>query len=366
LTTTIFSLPYLLLKQTLSLIAICSEIGRGHPNYLDSVLSYLPAVKKIIPSGFGWTLARQAYHLGAKGGLFTALYNLSRKGATPSKTELSLLDSGLRARFHNYQGIILVDHPLLAHLLAPVCKVAYIHGEIAAPKTAAVPSAWHTFVPLEYTAKLLQAFGVKPDALFITGLVIEPELLPVAESSFKIRLQRYSSKEPLTIAFFTSGAYPLPHLRAIVTAAESALNAGHRVIIFAGTNKTKAKVLPSALVFNSRQEENLKTAELFSRIDLFVAAAHERTNWAIGLGLPLFALLPHIGPFARGNFWFAYEKGVCLPLQEPKNFGSTINEHRRTGRLTQMVYSGWNQYPLNGAKSIAQFLLSQNQNPADC
>jgi len=339
-------------------IAIASEIGRGHPQYLDSVLSYLPEVQRVVPAGLGWRLGRKAYKIGGRGGLFTSIYCRIREKSVPSRLELYLLDSGLRHRFRNYPGIVLVDHPLLAHLLAPVTRVAYLHGEIAAPAIAAVKDAWRILVPTPQTRERMIAAGVRPDAVQVTGLVIEPELVSIAQAALAARLARLKSGPPLTVAFFTSGAYPLPHLRAIVTAAESARNAGHRVIIFAGTDKTKAKVLPSALVFNSRQEENLKTAELFPRIDLFVAAAHERTNWAIGLGLPLFALLPHIGPFARENFWFAYEKGVCLPLKEPKNFGSTINEHRRTGKLTQMVYSGWNQYPLNGAATIARLLNS--------
>jgi hypothetical protein len=271
----------------------------------------------------------------------------------------------LRHRFRNYPGIVLVDHPLLAHLLAPVTRVAYLHGEIAAPAIAAVKDAWRILVPTPQTRERMIAAGVRPDAVQVTGLVIEPELVSIAQAALAARLARLKSGPPLTVAFFTSGAYPLPHLCAIVTAAESARKAGHRVIIFAGTDKTKAKVLPSALVFNSRQEENLKTAELFPRIDLFVAAAHERTNWAIGLGLPMFALLPHIGPFAQKNFQFAFEQGCCLPLDGEKDFGTQINRLCLTGRLAAMAQAGWNQHPLTGAKSIAQFLLSQNQNPPD-
>lgn len=340
------------------LIAISSEIGRGHPNYLDSVLSFLPAVEKIVPSGFGWTLARKAYHLGARGGLFTTIYNNWRRGSKPSKIELLLINSDLRARFQSYQGIILVDHPLLAHLLAPVGKVAYIHGEIAAPPVCAVPVVWRTFVPLDFTANRLQNLGVKPEALRITGLVIEPELIPVAEASYQMRLQRYASNQPLTVAFFTSGAYPQPHCRAITTAASSARNAGHKTLILAGTDRRKVKLLPSALFFNTRKQENQKTAELFPQIDVLVAAAHERTNWAIGLGLPLFALLPNIGPFARENFKIACEQGVCLPVNNPQNFGSTIDALRKTGKLKQMACAGWGKYPLTGAKAIAEFLLS--------
>lgn len=345
------------------IVALTAEIGRGHPQYLDSVLAHLPAVKKLVVSGTGWRLARQVYHLGAQGGLLTTVYQQFREKATPSHLELRLWGSKLRKQFWQFPGIVLVDHPLLARLLAPVCRVAYLHCEIAAPEIAAVKDAWQIYVPVEFTAHQLQTRGVKPDALSITGLVIEPELLPVARSAYESRLQRYESDKPLTIAFFTSGAYPRPHLRTIAIAAASASYAGHKTIIFAGTDKTKGKLLPSALFFNSRKAENEQTAKLFPEIDVFVAAAHERTNWAIGLGLPLFVLLPNIGPFAEQNFNFARQQGTTLPLNDAQNFGPLLDTLRQQGKLQQMAQSGWGKHRLNGARFIADHLLSQNYHP---
>lgn len=311
----------------------------------------------------GWSLARWVYRIGGKGGVFTSLYNLTRARRRPTKLELFFLDSGLRREFAGYKGVILVDHPLLGHLLAPVCKVAYLHGEIAAPPGSGVPAAWLTFVPLEQTARRLEALGVERSALCVTGLVIEPELIPVAERSFPMRLKRYQSNEPLTVAFFTSGAYPPPHLRAIVTAARSVRDAGHNVLIFTGIDQKKAKAIKSQLpadskveVSASREEETAKTAELFSQIDVFVSAAHERTNWAVGLGLPMFALLPHIGPFAKENFAFAFSQGVCLPLIDAEEFGSMLNALCKKGKLTEMACAGWGKHAITGANTVAEFL----------
>jgi hypothetical protein len=92
-----------------------------------------------------------------------------------------------------------------------------------------------------------------------------------------------------------------------------------------------------------------------------VCAAHERTGWAVGLGLPMLALLPHIGPFAPDNFAFASEQGVCLPLDgtaAAARLDDTLAELRRSGRLAEMARSGWGRYPINGAETIARALLS--------
>lgn len=92
-----------------------------------------------------------------------------------------------------------------------------------------------------------------------------------------------------------------------------------------------------------------------------VCAAHERTNWAVGLGLPMFALLPNIGPFAAGNYTFASQQGVCLPLEgtsDAARLGDTIAELRRTGRLVEMARSGWGRHAITGAETAARELLS--------
>jgi len=334
-------------------------------------------------SGLAWTLARAAYRLGAQGGPATWLYNRLRSpDAGPSRPQLSLLGSTLRRDFAGYDGIVLVDHPLLAHILADTCRVAYVHGEIAAPCSSAVPGAWRTFVPLESTSARLEAYGVKRAALTVTGLLIEPRFLTWAQSSFSARLARLSSIGvrssesgiPLTVAFFTSGAYPRPHMHRIMTAAVSAAQAGHRCLIFWGAgwlraaraqlflrrfSLTEEQVRP--LWSRDRLAETARAAELLPRLDVMVAAAHERTNWAVGLGLPMFALFPHIGPFARENYAFASQQGVCLPLtsmEDAHRFGKTLSELHRSGRLAEMARSGWGRYPITGAAAVARELLT--------
>ncbi len=370
----------------LRLIAISSEIGRGHPSYLDSVLlafSRLPESGQEIlsqvtldqvcsgTSKYAWNLARSLYHAGAQGGIRTGIYNRLRKSGKPSPLQLAVLGSSLRKRLAGFTGICLVEHPLVAHILAPVCRVAYLHAEIAAPPVAAVPDAWRTFAPLESTASGLQALGVKRSALSVTGLVIEPELVRLAESAFKARLRRLNSDTPLAIGFFTSGAYPRPHVRLIVDGVRSCLDVGHRVIVFAGTDPKESgrlhRRLPASarslqvIVFDSRRQETTVTAETFPQLDVMVAAAHERTIWAVGLGLPMFVLLPHIGPFAPLNCRFAEEQGVCLPVTavpDAERLGLTVSGLRRAGRLRQMAESGFGRHPTDGAEAAARALLA--------
>jgi len=384
------------------LVSVCSEIGRGHPAYLDSVLLALARMaadsglghdpkssadfghvpRLTVPelctgtSGLAWSTARAAYRLGAKGGLLTWAYNRLRSAdSRPSALQLSILGSSLRRKFAGFTGIVLVDHPLLAHILAPVCRVAYLHCEIAAPALSAVPGAWRTFVPLESTASKLEALGVRREALTVTGLVVEPELVDVAESALQARITRLASDQPLTVGFFASGAEPRPHSLNLVTGASSVTRAGHKAILAWGMGWLKATKVQLALRREGAADESFRViwarsrraattaiAGVFPELDLMVCAAHERTNWAVGLGLPVFALLPHIGPFAAGNYAFASEQGTCLPLAGAAcaaGLADTINGLRRSGRLVEMARNGWGRHAITGAADCARLLLNE-------
>jgi hypothetical protein len=285
-----------------------------------------------------------------------------------------MLGRSLRERFAGYEGICLVDHPLLAHILAPVCRVAYIHGEIAAPGLSAVPSAWRTFVPLESTREKLLAVGCQPSAVTVTGLLVEPDLVAAAEASYQARFPRLESDRPLVVGLFLSGARPRPHTSRLMACVESLARSGHRSVVFPGTEESGAAAMRSELgrrgvpddavhvvSARGRNDETRRTAELLPSLDVMVAAAHERTNWAVGLGLPMFALLPHIGPFARENFEFAANQGVCLPLASSADaaaLGSTLDALRRSGRLAEMARNGWGRHAITGAATAARAILA--------
>lgn len=396
------------MNEAAPLVVLSTEIGRGHPAYLDSVLAELnrlrPALARKVErlavedvvtgtARTAWRLARRAYTLGAAGGAATGAYNRLRGSGPPSAAQQRLLGTALRERFREFKGICLVEHPLTAAILAPACRVAYLHAEIAAPAVAAVPGTWRTFVPLEETAERLAAAGVEREALSVTGLVVEPDLLETAASAFENRLARFGTREPLAVGLFVSGAWPKPHLDRIVAAAESVVAAGHRALVFAGPDLRRTERLgtrlslittvslsnphrssrapapsdPLVLVTSrTRAEETANAALLLPSLDVFVAAAHERTNWCVGLGLPLFALLPNIGPFAPLNFDFARERGCCLPVvttADAAALGTRLNEARESGELARMAAAGWNRLPVDGAARIASELAAAVEQP---
>ena len=172
------------------------------------------------------------------------LYNLFRdKAAQPSDKSIALrlLTRDLKKLLRDYKGICLVAHPLLARALSETCSVWYVHGEIAAPLECAVSKVRKIFVPLKETKDKLINQGADPDSIIVCGLMIEPSLVKNAEKSFDSRLKRINSGKPLTVGFFTSGAYPSEHLRKIIAGVKSIVKSGMKAVIFTGTNLQKFK-----------------------------------------------------------------------------------------------------------------------------
>jgi hypothetical protein len=197
------------------------------------------------------------------------------------------------------------------------------------------------------------------------------------------------SGERLTGAFFSSGAEPTSHIRQIVGAAQSVVNAKQRAIIFARrggelellatrcfsnpgellvmdvSSAIPAESPPVTLVITSnRREEYALTARLFPSFDYFVAPAHERTNWAAGLGLPMFIVGPDIGPFAPLNRELALSLGVAESLSDETEFGEALNRSRGEGRLQEMADAGWRKRAINGFEVIADWLIRSLDNPS--
>jgi hypothetical protein len=378
------------------IIAIYTNIGRGHPNYLDGLLSVLqkrgvsPSSQTVFQKSKGlsllsWKLVARLYLLGGKGGITTKLYNRLRQRQTEPSADSSLiklLGCDLKKAYQDFKGICLVEHPIVARILADVCRTWYIHGEIAAPPECAIKGVEEIFVPLAETKDKLVSFGADPKTIVVTGLMIEPGLVESAEKSFQDRLKRIESNEPLTVGFFTSGAYPKEHMKKILWGAKSVIDQKMRAIIFAGTRINKFEWLKKQMKNwgvevtedrgegsekeatgdvllvsrKTRQADTQRAVELLPRIDVFVSASHERTNWAVGLGLPMFVLFPLIGTFASLNFEFAQRQKTAYPLdslEKAKNLGEIITEFGQTGQLTQMAQNGFGVHKINGAWETA-------------
>jgi hypothetical protein len=386
--------------------ALCSDIGRGHPSYLDSLVAWL---KKRYPhlvcrtvfqeskglSLLGWRFLSWLYRTSGKRGLTTKFYNSIRKrsqmglstGSIGTDSLLTkILGRDLKRAYKNFPGICLVDHPIVARSLADTCRVWYVHGEIAAPSECAIKGVEKILVPLEETKDRLIHWGAKRETISVCGLMIEPALVYTAETSYQKRVERIRSNQPLTVGFFTSGAYPKEHMEKIMLGAKSVIGEKMKAIIFCGINYQKfewvknkamnwgAKIVEDKedtlreneefdllLVFRkTRQEDTQRAVEFIPQIDVFVAASHERTNWGVGLGLPMMVLFPLIGTFASLNFEFAKKQKVVYPLdslEKAKNLGEILSGLRQSGQLLKMAQNGFGVFSINGTETAMSHLL---------
>jgi hypothetical protein len=380
--------------------ALYTDIGRGHPSYLDSLLSVLRqsypdlACRTVFQESKGlsllaWRFVSWLYSISGKGGIHTRFYNfIRRRSQKGSKDSVAarILGRDLRRAFEEFGGICLVAHPLVARALADVCRVWYVHGEIAAPVECAIRGVEKILVPLDETKNKLVAHGADEQAVLVCGLMIEPWLVQGAEKAYRERLERIKSDRPLTIGFFTSGAYPKEHMEKIVLGAESVVRQQMKAFIFCGTrtdkfewvkkrlSSLKAKTVEDdgrsspedddfdlmVVTRKTRQEDTERAVELIPRLDAFVAASHERTNYAVGLGLPMFVLFPLIGTFARQNFEFAQKQGVVYAVEssgKAKNLGQLLTELRQDGRLIEMSQDGFGVHEIRGVETGLHHLL---------
>jgi len=390
------------------LVALCSDIGRGHPSYLDSLV-YLLKDKYpnlLCRSAFeeskglsllSWKFVRWLYAISGKGGLHTRFYNFirrrSQKGGEDSPMT-RILARDLRRAYEGFPGVCLVDHPILARSLADVCRAWYVHGEIAAPAECAIRGVEKILVPLQETKDRLVAQGAEEDAVLVCGLMIEPPLATEAEEAFHRRVERIESDQALTVGFFTSGAYPKEHMEKIVAGARSVIEKRMRAIIFCGTNRDKLEWVRSRLKDvdvriaedteensrkdkkfglmlvgrKTRQEDTQRAVELTPSLDAFVAASHERTNYAVGLGLPMFVLFPLIGTFASQNYEFAQRQKVLNSVKsigEARNLGGLLADLRQDSQLLQMAKNGFGVHKLDGIDAaVSEFVeRSNHQHP---
>ncbi|NIR46290.1 MAG: hypothetical protein GWN99_17790, partial [Gemmatimonadetes bacterium] len=106
-----------------------TEIGRGHPHYLDGVRERLPPelIGRVadvfqVSSGLSrvaWKAAEAAYRLGGRGGLIGAVYNRLRLSNEPKRGGpiRYLLGRSLRRAYQRDGTPLMVGHPMVAALL---------------------------------------------------------------------------------------------------------------------------------------------------------------------------------------------------------------------------------------------------------
>jgi hypothetical protein len=399
--------PYLSLYKKmvvpLRINFLYTNIGRGHPFYLDGILEALVRrgdVRLVRGetdvfeesrglSRFAWQAARWMYRNGSSPGIVASVYKKLRSNADYNRPSafLRLMGRDLRRRYSLDPNPIVVAHPILIAILKGKHNLIYQHGELVTPAEAVVAGASKVLVPTDGAAVPFIDSGYDSRDVVVTGLCIEPSLVKQAGDAFTARLKRIGGDDPLVGAFFSSGAEPQQHIEKLVRAAVSAATHGGKVILFAQRDRVFARKaaehflstgiefagmdsrqflpadLPPALIvqYASRREENSFAAQLFPTFDYFAAPSHERTNWASGLGLPMFVVGPQIGPFAPLNCELLVHAGVAGQIDSNSNantFGERLNHLRVSSRLAEMAKAGWEKHRIDGFDNIAEFLIN--------
>jgi len=375
---------------------VYTEIGRGHPFYLDGIIDALdrlyPDVTYYVTDVFkvssgrsleAWKLVRSLYSWGGRGGLITSLYGLLRRftGSSDNSSTLhNILGRDLISNLTSFRGTVIVAHPVLARILSGRNKIVYQHGEMVVPEESVVSGCRRILVPTGHAARSFLRAGIAEENLAVTGQCIEKELAEISRPAFNRRTRRLAGDSPLTAALFSSGAYPRRHLDLLKKSAVSLLENGIRVYLFTGRSEKvwrrmydyfrRRDIIPgddisddsrlTLVQSTERREENRKVAEIFANLDFFIAPAHERTNWSIGLGLPHFILGPHIGSYAPLNAQLALQAGVGHEIsdrRQAENLGGIVQELRLSGKLKSMTENGFGKNDIDGFRTCAETIL---------
>ncbi len=345
---------------------LTTGVGRGHRFYLEGLhhavnhsypetettLFCAPDISGALARP-GWRLINSLYRRGSKSDWFGSLYNRLRSdtSATDDSVALRVFGAGLRRWWRHRNRPLVVDHPLLVKLLSRTkdrSPLIYMHGEMVAPNESLITGADLIITPTETVKEIFFAAGTPNEKIIVTGLCIEKSLVGLASRAHELRRERIENQAPITGAFFTSGAEPIEHCTLLVEAARSALKQNQKVIVFAACGGRLERMFREAgleevgltlQTYTSIPDDEAKLSSVFTELDYFLAPPHERTNWALGLGLPFFMLLPCYGSFAPLNRDLAikYAHAKTLTSANAANsFGEKIKELQSSGELEAM------------------------------
>jgi hypothetical protein len=381
-----------------------TNIGRGHPYYLDGIIEALIRKGNIklvrsesdvfsVSTGLSrcaWKTARWLYRTGSSSRIIGPVYERVRKGNDYNRDSLMLrlMRRDIAAKFAGSEPAVIVAHPSLVASLRGRENLVYQHGELATPTEAIVHGASTVMVPTDEAARPFYESGYGPDEVVVTGLCVEPALVKQAPVSFNRRRDRIEKSTYLTGAFYSSGAEPRAHIRKLAVAAVSMAIHGNRAVIFArkgghfhgATVQTfnrlgipyqivdsgapiPSEFSPALIVLSeNRREEYSFTARLFPFFDFLVAPSHERSNWALGLGLPMFIIAPCVGPFAPRNREILLESAVAERLESDHDAAMLAARLRKASgrkKLLTWAENGWGKYSVDGFERIADYLVNR-------
>jgi hypothetical protein len=370
-------------KDTDHIDFLYTNIGRGHPFYLDGLREQRRQSQRSGPqlevsdvfahskglSQMAWRAARWLYGRGSSGGASGLLYSRLRRrsdhnGATLG---LKLLGRDLRRRRWGISDWLVVAHPILVGIFKGRPGLIYQHGELVAPDEALVTGAAWVLVPTPEVARRFIEAGYDSAQVIVTGLCLERALTAGADDDYLKRQMRLKSDAPLTGLFLSSGAEPKPHVAQIMAGLSSVVEAGTRAdVLVRRDGRLHRELISTDLsnairihVFSDRHQETEISTVLVPKADYLVAPAHERTNWAVGLGLPIFVLTPTIGSFAPLNLALIESHGVGEAVGDMAaagGLGARLIELHRAGELARRSEQGWGRYELGGFARGADFL----------
>lgn len=370
----------------MSVSLLGSEIGRGHPFYSDGLVRALELAGRgdvlarrasvfQVSRGLSlaaWKAVRASYRTAGRGGAVSSLYHRLRGTMDYDRESflLRVLGRDLK-RWAGEDGVVVVDHPAVVGALGGRADVWYFHGELVAPPEAVVRRAARVLVPREDVAGEFVRGGLRPEQVLVTGVCVENELVDGAPGWASARRERIRSGAPLTIAFFSSGAEPVAHVETLAAGAAAVAASPHRAIVFAARGgRLEAAVrreaartgsAPEVVTFDGRAELDRLTAERFALFDAVVTPPHERSNWAVALGVPFLLVGPDIGPFAPRNRALLLGSGVAAEIADAadaRKLPETIERLRADGRLLRMSENGADPAP-RGFRRAAELLADE-------
>ena len=333
-----------------------------------------------------WKLIKYLYKAGAQNNSLGKLYGYLRKNTDYNQPSflIDLLGRKIKKKYLNNTDALIVAHPLLVAILKQKSDLYYQHGELIAPDESIVHGADFVFVPTQKVAERFYKF-YSDKQVIVTSLCIEPSIAQIAKDCYHQRLARYENSAFLCGGYFSSGAEPEEHLDKLIGTFLSTVKAGHKAIAFVrqhGKFYTKiSKLLAeqnivfhhftisdavplqlpsvSVVIFKNRREENILSTRFFRFLDYFVSPSHERTNWAAGLGLPIFVTDPPIGPFSPLNRKFILDNNignVIVDKLETESFSEKLIHLKQSGQLAAYAENGFGKYEINGFKNIVEFI----------
>jgi hypothetical protein len=251
-----------------------------------------------------------------------------------------------------------------------------VHGELVAPPEAVVRGASGVLVPTDEVAGAFVAGGVPAERVHVTGLCPENELVEGAEAAADARLERLRRGGPFTLGLFSSGAEPDAHVATLAEAARAAVRTGHAVLAVAARGGRLARAVRRAagplrgesalLEFDGRDDLDRTTAEIFPRLDVVLSPPHERSQWALGLGVPFLLVGPDLGPFAPRNRALLLARGVAMEIADPDaaaRLPETLAELGGRGLLARMAGNGRGR-PIDGFRRAAGILVRAGEEDA--